>query len=243
MPKTMSTIWTEDRKKDFADQYYAEVPSEIREKHFGISKGRVRELELTFGLRSPGGRTRACPKDFKEVYETIGSIAARTYYRTGWDTIVRWRIETGLSEDLGKGKVPEDWAEVAPTMTARQLCNKYRLTPYRLTILIAQTGVTVAKPVGRKPFKPKTPPPEAIKVVEKAVDPQRADKAAHHLRRFYPAVHRCDLKMYTGRNTVWADMQTPPIPNHGVGYYWVAGKGFLLNTDMIDLAVGKGFRG
>ena len=239
----MSAIWTEERKKDFADQYYANVPSEIREKHFGISKGRLRELELTFGLRSPGGRVRRCPDDFKEIYETIGSIAARTHYRTGWDTIVRWRIETGLSEDLGKGQVPEGWAEIAPTMTARQLCVKYRLTPYRLTILIAQTGVTIAKPVGRKPFMPKTPPPEAIRVVEKAVDPQRADKAAHHLRRFYPAVHRCDLKMYVGRNTVWADMQSPPIPNHGVGYYWVSGRGALRNPEMIELAISKGFNG
>ena len=81
------------------------------------------------------------------------------------------------------------------------------------------------------------------KIIEKPVDPQRADKAAHHLRRFYSRVHRCDLKMYTGRNTVWADMQTPPIPNHGIGYYWVAGKGAILNADMIDLAVSRGFRG
>jgi len=241
----MTTIWTDERKKEFAEQYYAEVPSEQREKYFQVGKNRLRELELAFGLRSPGGHSRACPEDFKEVYAKIGSVAARTYYRTGWSTIVRWCIENGLREEVSEGKIPDDWAQVAPTLTHAELRRKYRLSPYRLSILIAQTGIDPLPLPGRRPPRPKDPaiPAPPPKVIAKPVDPERAGKAAHHLRRFHSAVHRCDLKMFTGRNTVWADVQVPPVPNHGIGYYWVAGKGAMLNTDMIDLAVAKGFRG
>ena len=245
MTKPITILWTEERKKEFAAQYYAEVPTEQREKYFEISKGRLRELELAFGLRSPGGHSRVCPEDFKEVYEKIGPVAARTYYRTGWSTIVRWCVENNLREEIPEGKIPADWEQVAPTLTHAELRRKYRLSPYRLSILIAQTGVNPLPLPGRRPPRPKDPaiPPPPPKVIEKPVDPLRADKAAHHLRRYYPAVHRCDLKMFTGRTTVWADVQVPPIPNHGIGYYWVAGKGAILNVDMIDLAVAKGFRG
>jgi hypothetical protein len=245
MTKPMTLIWTEERKKEFAAQYYAEVPAEQRRKHFNVSKGRLLELELSFGLRSPGGRARPCPDDFKEVYESVGAIAARTHYRTGWDTVVRWCVQSGLREEIPKGKVPDDWAEIAPTLTHAELRRKYRLSPYRLSILIADTGVNPLPLRGRRATREKDPaiPAPPPKVVEMAVDPQRADKAAHHLRRFYPTVHRCDLKMYTGRSTAWADVQSPPIPNHGIGYYWVAGKGAMLNVDMIELAVAKGFGG
>jgi hypothetical protein len=241
----MTLVWTDERKKEFAEQYYAEVPSEQREKYFEVGKNRLRELELAFGLRSPGGLSRACPEDFKEVYAKIGSVAARTYYRTGWSTIVRWCIENGLREEVSEGKIPDDWAQVAPTLTHAELRRKYRLSPYRLSILIAQTGVDPLPLPGRRASRSKdpvieTPPP---RVIQKPVDPERAGKAAHYLRKFYPAVHRCDLKMYTGRSTVWADVQAPPIPNHGVGYYWVSGRGAMLNPDMIDLAVTKGFGG
>jgi hypothetical protein len=245
MTRPITIVWTDERKKEFAEQYYAEVPSEQREKFFQVGKNRLRELELAFGLRSPGGHSRACPQDFKEVYAKIGSVAARTYYRTGWSTIVRWCIENGLREEVSQNKIPDDWAQVAPTLTHAELRRKYRLSPYRLSILIAQTGVDPLPLPGRRPPRPKDPaiPAPPPKVIAKPVDPERAGKAAHHLRRHYSAVHRCDLRMYTGRNTVWADVQAPPIPNHGIGYYWVAGKGAILNADMIDLAITKGFRG
>jgi hypothetical protein len=245
MTKPMTPVWTDERKKDFAAQYYAEVPTEQREKHFGVSRGRLRELELSFGLRSPGGRARACPDDFKEVYERVGAIAARTHYRTGWDTVVRWCVQSGLREDIPKGKIPDDWAQVAPTLTHAELRRKYRLSPYRLSILIAQTGVDPLPLPGRRATRSKDPVIQTPlpRVIQKPVDPERAGKAAHYLRKFYPAVHRCDLKMYTGRSTVWADVQAPPIPNHGVGYYWVSGRGAMLNPDMIDLAVRQGFGG
>lgn len=245
MTRPMTLLWTEERKKEFAEQYYAEVPIEQRAKYFEVGRGRLRELELAFGLRSPGGHSRDCPADFLEVYERVGPVAARTHYRTGWSTIVRWCVESGLREDIPKGKIPNDWEQIAPTLTHAELRRKYRLSPYRLSILIAQTGVCPLPLPGRRTPRPKDPsiPDAPIRVIEKPIDPQRADKAAHHLRRHYPAVHRCDLKMYVGRNTVWADMQSPPVPNHGVGYYWVSGKGAMLNPDMIELAVEKGFVG
>ena len=245
MTKPMTLVWTEERKKDFAEQYYAEVPIEQRQKHFGGSRGRLRELELSFGLRSPGGRSRACPDDFLEVYERVGPIAARTHYRTGWDTIVRWCVQSGLREDIPKGKIPDDWAQIAPTLTHAELRRKFNLSPYRLSILIAQTGVNPSPLPGRRAARSKDPaiPEPPPKLIERPVDPERAAKAAHFLRRFYPSVHRCDLKMYTGRNTVWANTRTPAIPNNGIGYYWVSGRGAMKNAEVIDLATRQGFVG
>ena len=65
------------------------------------------------------------------------------------------------------------------------------------------------------------------------------ERAANHLRRFSPNVHRADIRMYEQKRDTWGDEYG--VPNSGCGYYFVAGHGVVTNDEMVALARSKGF--
>jgi hypothetical protein len=165
-------------------------------------------------------------------------------YHTSPPTLRRWAAETGVSlanfpSTAGRWSTePPDWRTLAPTMTVRELMQHYQLSGTSVRWLAKKTGVTPKRAKrGRKRIGP-TPP----------IGPTMTDldAAAHHLRRHYSRVHRCDILLYdsgdmANRRITWGDERG--LANHGKDQYFVDTLGILANKDVVELARSLGWKG
>ena len=133
---------------------------------------------------------RPAPKDFAEMREKLGSVInLAKHYRAAHETIRRWRKELDLPKIIhGIRPVPDDFTDIAPTMTKLDMIKHYKTSYPVLDRWIAETGVR-AKVYIHQPKR------FNIKVAKSKVPPPKRDTnydlAAEYLRRFGP-VHKCN---------------------------------------------------
>ncbi len=190
-------------------------------------------------LRSP-------PTYFRRdvVEEHMSVRALRKKYKTSSKTLHRWESELGVKLDnynppsLRKRPVPDDWYQVAPTKTIKELRDEYGLSDSLVRKMVRETGVKVIRlrsPLGQMGRG-------------KALSTQphtELDAAAHHLRRYYACVHRCDIRLYSEndparRHITWGAVRG--LENGGAGFYFVDSVGIVANDDVVALARSKGWR-
>lgn len=80
--------------------------------------------------------------------------------------------------------------------------------------------------------------------IKRRIERQEADasvtgKACQLLRRHFPNVHRCDLRMMETKRTTWGDLHG--LPDHGRDMFFVSGKGVLDRRQLLLLAINYGF--
>ena len=133
-----------------------------------------------------------------------------------------------------KTPLPDDWYEVAPSMTHSQLVRHYGLSSDVVRRMIRESGVRTKKRVYRRSHVPLRPGVE-----DRVVSP--VEEAANYLRRFYRNVFRCDLVVRDDSRgkVLWGDQHK--LPNRGRGFYHVDNLGVLANNDVIALAIKKGW--
>lgn len=206
------------------------------------------------------GRRRDIPSNVAELIADLGIEGARRELRTGWATIARWMQELNIPKPkriVVRPKmtpdVPADWAEVVPTMFKYEIAEHYRMSPMMVSRLIEQTGVrsrkTVHELASEKPPVQPAPRRLAYSRVRSFTSPLRhglpilregaAVRAATHLRRYYPNVHRADIQLYINKPVTWGDEQG--LPDRGNGYYYIAGRGILTDQEVVELAEKLGF--
>lgn len=128
-------------------------------------------------------------------------------------TIKRWRIRFGLPErGLEAAPVPDDFAEVAPTMLLKELVDHYEASSAVVYRWMRVTGV--------KPKKPDAPPP-LTPIQRRHLD--RAYEAGHHLRKFYCPVFHLGRE----RGDLFGN--------------WQVGARVMAEDEMLALAEQKGF--
>jgi len=207
---------------------------------------------MTFG-KAP---IRACPEDFVHQSKTLSRSALQKHYSAGWTTVSRWLVETGQEElcmltpeerllRVKVNRLPDDWADIAPTMYRHELSAHYRINRRVIRFWIAQTGVVTKKrkPVVAKSTKRWSPDRQWYPAENKVIDWSVAGQAADYLRRHLANVFKADLKMRDGSNETWGDRQKPPVPNNGKGFWQVDGIGVLSAEEIVEHAVKRGFAG
>lgn len=233
---------------------------------FDVSDRYARQLRdrLNLPKRCPGDRMRGAPAGFVEFVNQNGMSAARNHFTAGWATLDRWAQETGLerrrkkperTQPLKVPEVPANWHELAPTMFKYQLVDHYGISWLMLERLLALTG-TRTRPTVHELAKAKPKPVKAPK--------QRGRRhsgifhlqnlqtgfgandntdvyglAAQYLRRWYSNVYRCDIKLYINKSTTFGDENS--LPNKGRDHYFVAGLGIITKSELMSLAVKRGF--
>ena len=206
------------------------------------------------------GRLRDVPQNVAELIAELGIEGARRELRTGWATIARWMRDLNIPKpkrEIVRPKmtpdVPADWAEVVPTMFKYEIADHYRMSPMMVTRLIEQTGVksrkTAHELAREKPPKQPAQKRKPFLRVRNFTSPIRyglpvirdgaAVRAASHLRRYYPNVHRADIQMLINKPVTWGDQQG--LPDRGRGYYYVSGRGILTDQEVVELAESLGF--
>lgn len=166
-------------------------------------------------------------------------------YRTAKDIRHRLGLTPRVKRDKQPPAVPDDWYVIAPTKFKKDLQGYYAMTRLQIERLVELTGVST------RPMNP--PPRPKVQVSRKPIrnfkqfihkrTPDIAggvpSAAAHHLRRFYPNVHRCDIGMSETTSETWGDRHG--LPNRGKGLYYVAGVGAISELELVNLAMDKGF--
>lgn len=139
----------------------APVPADFREvaatmgrralaKHYGVSEETIYRWYAEIG-----GNPRVhllqqglpVPPDFARLAPTMTIIALQNHYEVGHRSVTRWIEQTGVKVDTvgnrnwHKKPVPEDFRDVAPTMTHRQLRAHYATGLATLARWIRETGV------------------------------------------------------------------------------------------------------
>ena len=246
--------------KQFRAMYASGIDKRRIAAEFKISYATLDKISDALAL--PRNRfVRQIPTDLAETLARLGVEGSRVHYGTGKNTFERWLQATGLKSQVvklacarrGTVEVPDDWAAVAPTLYKTELQDRYNLTRNRVNKLIEVTGVQPRKcfrqlAAERPPAAPNqvrggrsdwrgygtsTLPLSALS------DHSDTGIAARFLRRHYGSVHKCDIQMVTGSNRTWGDVQG--VPNHGRGYYNVAGVGVVTDKELIALAARRGF--
>lgn len=225
---------------------------------FGFHPHNAIELRRRLALPARRKMGRGAPDDISQVIEQIGVSAARQHYSVGWSTLKRWIQQLNIKIDKNKRyktevrgpKIPEDWAELAPTMCKMHLARHYRIAHKTVNKIIAATGIEPLK-LERKPKPPK--PKRALRrnwhnTAYRQFNHQNftgqaetfTRQAATYLRRIYPNVHRCDILMRVGSSQTWGDVHG--VPRKGKGYYRV-GPLIMTELEMINHALERGMDG
>lgn len=229
---------------------------------FDIKPDSIRAIARRMNLPKRA-QLRPPPEGLAEALLEMGVEGARVHFKAGWSTIRRWMQELNLSKPPRKPQpkpaprplvIPADWAEVAPTLYKFEIAEHYRMGVKNINRIIEATGIRSRKTAHELA---KERPPEAPRQRQRRA-PRRPmgrhpvvdrsgvhsnitlyQQAANHLRRLYPNVHRCDIQMREFDRTTWGDEHK--VPNHGQGFYYVAGRGVITNDDLIQLAERHGF--
>lgn len=230
---------------------------------FGITERQARKTAWSMGLpsRRPSRIRRLAPPDFIEVVNRIGITNARNHFNVAWDTIYRWCSELNIKPPARRPTktrpqkdiaVPNDWAEVAPTLYKVELAAHYGLSSRMVDRLIEKTGIRSRKTVHElarerpaketRPGRPlcwrKTP---GFNTFRYSTELPRStpQEAAQFLRRRYANVHRADIQMREGSSQTWGDVHG--AKDRGRGQYYVHPIGIMSELDMVMLAVKHGF--
>lgn len=137
----------------------------------------------------------------------------------------------------GKLIAPDGLLEDAKTMHLPELMSKYQLGRKMVISILADNGVRAIdgevkrKSLGLSRVEPIVRKPERVESIH--------ERAADYLRRFYANVHRCDIKVFEHQRVTWGDLNN--VPDHGVGYYYVDGRGVLTNVQVLSIARERGF--
>lgn len=227
---------------------------------FGMSENGIRFLADRCGL-TKRTKLRPAPADLQDVLNKLGIDGARTHFQTGWLTLKRWMTELGLGKPERKQVrreepplvIPDDWATVAPTKYKFQLAQHYRVGSLQINRIIEATGIrsratTHELAASRPPSEPKARKPRqprrrggGIVTMEffRSGNSTLPQQAANYLRRTHCNIHRCDILMREFDRTTWGDLHG--VPDHGVGYYFVDGKGIISEEQLVYYAEKSGF--
>ena len=206
---------------------------------------RCRKLNMRRDNRVLTQGALARPEDFADYAETSTVGALRTRYGVGEKTVQRWLRELGLGFGKRKPKdVPEDWAKMAPHYRKMELVRLYNVTINDVRHWIKVTGID-AMPYNhvKKPYSPSR---EQLIEIEK-IEPKVFDRdtqtiapfAGKYLQRYYPSVHRADIRLYEATKETWGSVRG--LPDKGRNHFYVSGKGTLWLDEVIELAVKHGF--
>lgn len=162
------------------------------------------------------------PNDFYALRESLG---------------IPVRLQNLKRTTGGKLPAPDGLLEDAKKLNLTALCSKYQLGRKLIMSILRDHGIqwldgnVQRKVLGIRPISPLIRRSEHVETLH--------DRAASHLRRYYSNVHRCDIKVYEHQRITWGDLRQ--IPNSGVGYYFVDGKGIMAQEDMLALSREHGF--
>lgn len=124
--------------------------------------------------------TRDPPADLAEMHAKHGRNALAKHYHCGDHTLMRWLTNAGLVEPRRQVKMPDDFAQVAPTLTVRLAAERYGVNADFVYRWERATGVRCIRDFGararsRGPRSVKSPKPAKKPVVgrERPVDFQR----------------------------------------------------------------------
>ena len=238
---------------------------------FGITDRYARVLRdrMKLPLRNVPGETRPVPEDFVAVVEKIGISKARKHFTASWETVAKWADMIGMERkhhkpgarpwgDGSRIKVPEDFAELAPTMFKKELARHYNCSVNRIRRICEMTGLKtkptvhdLAKINGPK-RRGKTGNPRGRNVggfkltnlsspIPSNDNFDKYGQAARFLRRTFTNVFRCDIKLYENRPATFGDERDPPLPKGGAEHYFVAGLGVVHRENLLSIAEQKGF--
>lgn len=175
---------------------------------------------------------RPMPADFRERARTMSLSQLYKHYEAGHSTVARWVREANILRNPRPPRtvrMPADFAEHARGLTISQaatMFNCHTSTARRWFVLV---GI-VPKDTRHVVHRP---------VMRAELDATTAGRAAQYLRRFYPNVHRADLRLTEGSKRTWGDEKG--LPDGGRGFFYVTGPGVIPEHEMIMLARDHGF--
>ena len=151
---------------------------------------------------------RPMPADFVEVALKLERSTGRIqgHYSAGQETVARWLKEAGI--DMPRTiirPVPDDFAEVAPTMFINQLTKHYRTGLTVVYRWLKETGVQTSKAPNPAQFKVLPVPADFAELAPTMVNAE----LARHYRSSYKTIRRwmeesgvrCKQYAPTGRKT------------------------------------------
>jgi len=176
---------------------------------------------------------RPIPGGFANKAGLMGDAALARLYKAGQGTVRRWRRECGVPsrarENRDNAQMPESFIEIACGKTVKEAARYFGRDTRTIRRWFAYAGLT-----------PKTERFVSTRAVKRAeLDQSIPSLAAHHLRRFYPSVHRADIRLKENERITWGDERK--LPDGGRGLYYVAGLGAIPDYEMIALARDHGF--
>lgn len=117
------------------------------------------------GLKTRPMPMRPAPDDFAQVAPTMLIEQIKAHYHCHAVTLKRWFAETGVQPAKGFRRTPppprqskdtpDDFAQIAPTMLARDLCIHYQTGRHTLRRWLRESGVSTLKYVQPKKAAPK----------------------------------------------------------------------------------------
>jgi len=174
------------------------------------------------------------PADFADMVARTHQLGLVRHYRVSNSTIRRWLSETGLTpaqrprvENPRRMPMPEEFAELAPTLTRAQLADRLGVSDTVILRWCQEAGV---RPM-RSPFFRRKGGAVAWGEVIPPVDADLAAQAAQFLRRRF-IVYSCAILPAQERRG---------LPNKGRDHYYVNGRGVMTAAQMIELAEERGF--
>lgn len=185
---------------------------------------------------------RKVPDDFAQNASTMSHKALMNRYRMSYDTLSRWLSEIEIapySPLTPTLEIPADFAERARMMSRKELREYYKRSHETIRRWCRKFNI----PAHKAPPPPKYSPP-----ITRAVAVTAASAAANILRSKgkFSNVFRCDIVWSdTHPSITWAERynnrlekgeKDQIIPNRGMGYYFVSGRGVMTEGDMIALA-------
>ncbi len=172
--------------------------------HYSAGQATVARWMAEAGIPSIGCSLRPVPDDFAQVAPTMFQSKLAKHYKTSEIAVKRWIKETGVKPMKGDNPskfkalpVPDDFAELAPTMFNAELARHYGSSYKTIRRWLTEAGVEA------KHYKPRPQrgskaarsmanilPRQIIKTNVKSI----YDEAADALRRERFPVNRCNEK-------------------------------------------------
>lgn len=152
------------------------------------------------GSRRPRAIDRPIPADFAQVAHGMSMAQLKKRYSCRSESITRWRAEAGVQPLAPGGRapecvptpVPDDFAQIAPTLRMFSLCAHFARSPRIVRRWIAETGIRpMERPAAPKRNVSTRPMGMVVKIHHDPRDHSAAGQAADYLRRYGP-VARCN---------------------------------------------------
>lgn len=227
--------WTERERRILTEMAGARATDEKIAAKLGRSPSSVREQRRSLGLaKFAMGEP---PAGFADTARGKSLSWIVSTFRCSRSTATKWRRECGIApirKEPPKPGIPDDFAARAPTMTFSEAAAAYGRHWRTVKAWYTQTGIAPRPPKTVHRVKPVNYRNWTPASVVAPTDSTLAGFAAQHLRRVgYSNVHRA---------TVLDRAKRIHLPQCGAEFYFVAGRGFMHQSDMIDLARSLGLK-